>query len=661
VKPSAQAPRLQRPRFRSLVTKIVVLSAGISFVLALGLTIIGYRKASSGLEERTRSALSAESLLTASLIDAWASERIEGLKGLAGLRTARRLLETAASPAVEDIDAANASLADVAAAEQDVESIALFDRNGRVLASSNQDDDGKNFAGRAYVREALAGRIFAGGVLASPASKRMVFFGVPVRGSNGAIVGSVGSRASIQHVRDLVADVRRAGSGAQGLLLDEGNALVATNADPAWLLRVPAEMGGSGASQPIPQAELSGLGAAVGAGPVLWNGHGTPYLGVAQPLRRLRWTYLAALPVAEVRRAAREFLRTGALAAGVGVLLAFVLSSLQARRLVRSLLRLAEVSGRVVSEGDLTQTIGVESDDEVGVLAQSFGRMVQALREALHGLRQSADTLREASDDLGRTTKEQEEFLSHQAAALQETQVTAQEIKQTSLLAAQKAERVLEVAQRAELVGRNGEAAADSGVRGLSAIRTEAGEMGDRIQQLSERARQIGGITMTVKDLADQSNMLALNAAIEAVRSGEHGRGFSVVAREIRSLADQSIRATARVNEILTELTQSIAGAVQMASRSADKMAGGLQEVRATGDNLRELSLITKENVDAVRQISAAVSQQNAGIGQIFSAVTEQMKLMEETRARLEKTGAASMALREVANGLFGTLARYRL
>jgi methyl-accepting chemotaxis protein len=65
--------------------------------------------------------------------------------------------------------------------------------------------------------------------------------------------------------------------------------------------------------------------------------------------------------------------------------------------------------------------------------------------------------------------------------------------------------------------------------------------------------------------------------------------------------------------------------------------------------------------VDAVRQISAAVSQQNAGIGQIFSAVTEQMKLMEETRARLEKTGAASMALREVANGLFGTLARYRL
>jgi methyl-accepting chemotaxis protein len=643
------------------VTKIVMLSAGTSFVLALGLTIIGYRKASSGLEERTRSALAAESLLTASLIDAWASERIQGLKGLASLRTVRRLLETAASPATEDIDAANASLADVASAEQDVESIALFDRSGRVLASSNQDDDGKNFAGRAYVRDALSGHVFAGGVLASPATKRTVFFGVPVRGSNGAIVGSVGSRASLAHVRELVAEVRRAGPGAQGLLLDEGNALAAATADPTWLLRVPAEMGGSGASQPIPQAELSGLGPALGAGPVSWKGHGTDYLGVAQPLRRLRWTYLAALPVAEVHRAAREFFRTGAIAAGIGVLLAFLLSSLQARRLVRSLLRLADVSGRIVSEGDLTQAIGVESNDEVGVLAQSFGRMVQALREALHGLRQSANTLREASDDLGRTTAEQEEFLSHQASALQETQVTAQEIKQTSLLAAQKAERVLEVAQRAELVGRNGEVAAESGVRGLSAIRTEAGEMGDRMQQLSERARQIGGITMTVKDLADQSNMLALNAAIEAVRSGEHGRGFSVVAREIRSLADQSIRATARVNEILSELTQSIAGAVQMAARSADKMAGGLEEVRATGDNLRELSVITKENVDAVRQISAAVSQQNAGIGQIFSAVTEQMKLMEETRARLEKTGAASMALREVANGLFGTLARYRL
>ena len=164
-----------------------------------------------------------------------------------------------------------------------------------------------------------------------------------------------------------------------------------------------------------------------------------------------------------------------------------------------------------------------------------------------------------------------------------------------------------------------------------------------------------------MKDLADQSNMLALNAAIEAVRSGEHGKGFAVVAREIRSLADQSIQATARVREILEELTFAIGEAVKIASQGALRMEGSAEQLRTSGESLRQLSEMVKENSAAVRQIAAAVSQQNAGIVQIFSAVTDQMGLMEHARRRIEQTTRAADEVKAVSREVSGIVAQYRI
>src|SRR4030095_10146168 len=102
--------------------------------------------------------------------------------------------------------------------------------------------------------------------------------------------------------------------------------------------------------------------------------------------------------------------------------------------------------------------------------------------------------------------------------------------------------------------------------------RDQVKDMSAKIRELDERARQIANITVTVKDIADQSNMLALNAAIEAVRSGEHGKGFGVVAREIRTLADQSIQATTRVREILQDVSAAVSVAVTMTEKGTARV-----------------------------------------------------------------------------------------
>jgi methyl-accepting chemotaxis protein len=357
-------------------------------------------------------------------------------------------------------------------------------------------------------------------------------------------------------------------------------------------------------------------------------------------------------------------LRQRALAFGGGIVVCLALAllltfSLQ-RRLVVPLGRLKDVTARIVEHGDLTQTIQVRSGDEIGELAGSFARLVAKLREIPSSLHEASQVLARSVGALGVTANEQRDSILRQATALDETQVTANEIRQTSAAAAQKAEHVLQVVARADEVSRAGAESLERSLSGLSEIGASVVSMADKMEMLKERMRQIDGINITVKDLADQSNMLALNAAIEAVRSGEHGKGFAVVAREIRSLADQSIQATQRVREILLDISRSIDEAVTISAAGRRLTDSGLSEVRSAGETMLALSAMVKDTSDAVRQITASVSQQNAGISQIFSAVSDLGEGMRDTRTRLDSTGEAIDRLQNVTARVSRIVTTYR-
>jgi methyl-accepting chemotaxis protein len=359
---------------------------------------------------------------------------------------------------------------------------------------------------------------------------------------------------------------------------------------------------------------------------------------------------------AELRRRALYF------GGGIGgcLLLAVLLTWSLQRRLVKPLATLKAATARIVEHGDLAQTISIRSNDEIGELASSFSRMVEKLREIPNSLDEASQVLARSVGALGVTATEQRDSILRQATALDETQVTANEIRQTSAAAAQKAEHVLQVVARADEVSRSGEESLERSLSGLSEIGSTVVTMAEKIELLKERMRQIDAINITVKDLADQSNMLALNAAIEAVRSGEHGKGFAVVAREIRSLADQSIQATGRVREILLDISRSIDDAVKISAAGRKRTESGLAEVRSAGETMRALSAMVKDTSDAVRQITASVSQQNAGISQIFTAVSDLSEGMRDTRTRLDSTGEAIDKLQNVTDRVSQIVTTYR-
>jgi methyl-accepting chemotaxis protein len=348
------------------------------------------------------------------------------------------------------------------------------------------------------------------------------------------------------------------------------------------------------------------------------------------------------------------------LIAGFGVLAAMLVLTWVLTRLLAPIRELTRVAGEIV-RGDLTQTVRVTSADEIGQLADAFSQMLEKLREIPLRLRESTQLLTASVGSLSQSTAAHSETVARQASAVQETQVTVAEIKQTSQLAAQKAEAVLKVAERADEISRSGEVAIAHSLGGLADIRSQVEEIAQKIGKLQERTRQIGLITETVKDLADKSNMLALNAAIEAVRSGEHGKGFAVVAREIRNLADQSIQSTNRVREILEDLGNAIRAAVSITEKGAQKMEGGLVQLTVSGESLRELSSIVKDNAAAVREIAAAVGQQDAGISQIAGAVSDLGQMMDDTLARLEHTGQAVVTLRGVSAQVSTVVTSFRV
>ena len=346
-----------------------------------------------------------------------------------------------------------------------------------------------------------------------------------------------------------------------------------------------------------------------------------------------------------------------------GIILGFVLflgaiSALALSRRQRAGVRAVEEAARALASGAY-ELPAWPATDELGDLAFATAGAVGELQRKADTIASSAHTLEDVARELAVLVARQKEVIDTQANALHQTQVTAREIKQTSEVASEKAGKVLAAAESAEQVGQSGRAAVESSLDQLRDILSQVQQMAGQVKRLDERTRQIGRITMVVKDLADQSNMVALNAAIEATRAGESGKTFSVVAQQIRRLGDESMAATDQVQRVLEDVEGAIRQAVRLSGAGIDRAGSGLHLTQACGEDIRRLSEIVEGNASVARQISAAVTQQGAGISQIFEALELLGNTMGETVASMKATEAiterARRAAQEVAAAMAGS------
>ncbi|CAK0744093.1 methyl-accepting chemotaxis protein [Gammaproteobacteria bacterium] len=234
------------------------------------------------------------------------------------------------------------------------------------------------------------------------------------------------------------------------------------------------------------------------------------------------------------------------------------------------------------------------------------------------------------------------------ATAVSETSTTAEEVKQTAHLSHQKAKNVQETARKAAVVSQMGTQSVSEALEGMHQIRTQMEEVAENVVRLSEQGQAIAEIIETVNDLTEQSNLLAVNAAIEASRAGEYGKGFVVLAQEVKSLAHQSRQATKQVRSILMEVQKATVAAVNSAEQGTKVVASGVQQASKAGESIRSLESNVAEAAQAATQIAASSQQQLIGMDQIAIAIANIRQATQKNMLGAKELETSAHGLQEL-------------
>jgi methyl-accepting chemotaxis protein len=345
---------------------------------------------------------------------------------------------------------------------------------------------------------------------------------------------------------------------------------------------------------------------------------------------------------------------------GIAVVIAVLVSILVRRAIAKPLEALMEFVQRI-GRGELAGSPAREGSDEFGRLGTTLNAMVEGLREIARQSRDATHQLDAATAEIRASTQEQAASVEEQLAAVQETAATVDEITHSGAQIGKRAQEVIAAAQATVRTSDNGLRAVEETVRAMDSIREQAERVAENIIALSEKTQAIGEITATVNDISERSHLLALNAAIEAAAAGEAGRSFSVVAAELKSLADQAKEATAQVRANLGDIQRGINSSVMLTEEAVKRALAGRDRTAMSHETIREITARVQEAVQTFQQIVASTNQQQLGIEQVMGALTNIRQASQQTAAGTRQLDQAAANMAGLSQGLVRLADRYRL
>jgi len=346
------------------------------------------------------------------------------------------------------------------------------------------------------------------------------------------------------------------------------------------------------------------------------------------------------------------------------VLIAIIGSGLVGFLVIRSVSSgakaLIEASG-AMAQGDLTQRIRLSSKDELGTIGASFDVMADSFSQALIKVSESSNRVASASN-LVLGTAERIATGAEEVAAQSTTVATAgEEMAATSGDIAQNCQLAVESSQRATQVANDGFEVVRHTIEGIKFRGAKTKENAGIIESLGTRSDQIGEIVATIEDIADQTNLLALNAAIEAARAGEQGRGFAVVADEVRALAERTTRATKEISEMIkaiqSETKQAIVSMEEGVKGTERGAAEAAQLETSLNDILEQVSAVTMQ----VSQIATAAEQQTATTSEISNNMHQITEVVQDTARGAHESATAAGQLNGNAEELQRLVRQFKL
>ena len=354
---------------------------------------------------------------------------------------------------------------------------------------------------------------------------------------------------------------------------------------------------------------------------------------------------------------ARTWQLTSTLLALVFGVLAAVIITRQITRPLRETLEVVEK----IAAGDLTHNLRITRRDELGVLQQGIQRMGSTLRDLISGIRDGVTQIASAAEELSAVTEQTNAGVNSQKVETDQVATAMHEMAATVQEVARNAEHASQAATDADGQARAGDQVVAQAIAQIERLAVEVNRSTEAMGQLQQESQKIGSVMDVIKSVAEQTNLLALNAAIEAARAGEAGRGFAVVADEVRGLAQRTQKSTEEIEVLVAGLqsgTQQVAN-VMHGSRSLTDSS--VELTRKAGASLENITRVVSNIQSMNQQIAAAAEQQSAVAEEISRSILNVRDVSEQTAAASQETAASSVELARLGNQLQMMVSHFRV
>ena len=340
----------------------------------------------------------------------------------------------------------------------------------------------------------------------------------------------------------------------------------------------------------------------------------------------------------------------------VGVIAAVIIT----RQITRPLRETLAVVERIAS-GDLTQNVTVTRRDELGVLQQGIARMGVTLRDLISGIRDGVTQIASAAEELSAVTEQTSAGVNSQKIETDQVATAMHEMTATVQEVARNAEEASQAAAAADGEAREGDKVVNEAITQIERLASEVARSTEAMSVLQQESDKIGSVMDVIKAVAEQTNLLALNAAIEAARAGEAGRGFAVVADEVRGLAQRTQKSTEEIEGLVAGLqngTQQVSTVMNNSRALTDSSVALTRKAGASLENItRTVSNIQSMN----QQIAAAAEQQSAVAEEISRSIINVRDVSEQTAAASDETAKSSVELARLGGQLQQMVSHFRV
>ncbi|MEZ2658232.1 methyl-accepting chemotaxis protein [Aneurinibacillus aneurinilyticus] len=400
------------------------------------------------------------------------------------------------------------------------------------------------------------------------------------------------------------------------------------------------------------------------------------------------WKIAGTMSANEVDKQASGIFYTTLFVIAGALLLSFVAIFFISRSIIRPLQALQR-STEKISQGDLTEQVDTSKRDEIGDLARNFQSMVSNLRTLIYQVREKSEQVSASAEELTASSEQTSQAIEQVAVITQEVAAGSEEqahsvtesataIHQMSKGMRDIASYVRQVSASAagtSEVAQEGNVSIQHAVRQMSAIQSTVQQLGESIKRLGSRSEEIGQIVGVIGNIASQTNLLALNAAIEAARAGEQGKGFAVVADEVRKLAEESASSAQQISDLIERIQQETGQALSSMETATQNVMEGIEVVNASGNSFariekavdgaakqisevstatEDISLNTEQIVHSIDVITKVTEKATEGTQSISAATEEQLAAMEEI-------ASSSSALSKMAEELQALVAKFKV